>query len=176
MRFKHFCLFFILLAFAAGCATVSVNYDYDPDVNFTNLKTFNWLPNPKSTTRHGLVLNRVKVAVKRELKSKGIVMVSDNPDFLIAIHGDKHSRTTITDWGYSPGRYGRYWGPRNIDVYQYEEGTLILDFVDANIKELIWRGTATGIVDPDLSPEKRTEKINNAVMKILDKFPPTIND
>ena len=172
MRLNHLILSFFLLAFAAGCATVSVNYDYDPDVNFTNLKTFNWLPAPKLNEKHGLVLNRVKTAVKRELESKGIVMVSDNPDFLIAIHGERQSKVSITDWGYSPGRYGRYWGGGGIDVYQYEEGTLILDFVDADIKELIWRGTAIGIVDPDLSPEQRTENINNAVAKILEKFPP----
>lgn len=171
----HLLLSFFLLFFAAGCSTVNVNnvnYDYDPEVNFTNLNTFKWLPDPISATRHGLVVNRIKTAVKRELESKGIVMVLDNPDFLIAIRGEKQLRTDVIDWGYSYGRYGRYWGPGEIDVYQYEEGTLILDFIDANIKELIWRGTVTGIVDPGLSPEKRTEKINKAVAKILEKFPP----
>ncbi len=172
MRLNHIILLLLLLVFTASCATVSVNYDYDPDVNFTNLKTFNWMPDPKRAKKHGLTLKRVKTAVKRELKSKGISLVYEYPDFLIAIHGDKQLRTTITDWGYSPGRYGWHWGRGGIDVYQYEEGTLILDFIDANNKELIWRGTATGIVDPDLSPEKRTENINKAVAKTLENFPP----
>ncbi len=55
MHLNHLLLSFFLLVFAAGCSTVSVNYDYDPKVNFTSLKTFNWLPNPKLTKRDGLV-------------------------------------------------------------------------------------------------------------------------
>ncbi len=71
MSINHFCLFFILLVFSAGCATVSINYDYDPDVTFSDYKTFNWMPHPNLTKRQALVLNRVKTAVKRELRSKG---------------------------------------------------------------------------------------------------------
>ncbi len=99
-------------------------------------------------------------------------MVSDKPDFLIAIYGESQLKTEVVDWGYSPGRYGRYWGPGRVDVYQYEEGTLILDCVDADLMELIWHGTATGAIEPNLSAEKRTKRINNAVAKILEKFPP----
>ncbi len=49
----------------------------------------------------------------------------------------------------------------------------MIDIVDAAKNELVWRGSATDIVDPGLSPEKRTQEINNAVARILEKFPPT---
>ena len=59
-----------------------------------------------------------------------------------------------------------------MDVHQYEEGTLILDFVDADAKELIWRGTATKALDSNPTPEKIEKNIGNVVAKILAKFPP----
>ena len=55
---------------------------------------------------------------------------------------------------------------------EYQEGTLMIDIINAAKNELVWRGSATDIVDPDLSPEKKTQKINNAVARILEKFPP----
>jgi hypothetical protein len=144
---------------------VSVNYDYDPTAKFTGLKTFMWLPDPEPVERHTLVLKRVERAAKRELESKGMVLVPDNPDFLVSVHGERESKISVTDWGFSYGGSG-------IDVYQYEEGTIFIDIVDPDSKELMWRGTARGITDPDLSPEERTEKINNAVTSILVNFPP----
>ena len=62
-----------------------------------------------------------------------------------------------------------------IDVYQYEEGTLVLDFVDGISKELIWRGVGTGEIDRYASPEQQDKGINEAIYKILRNFPPPEN-
>ena len=40
-------------------------------------------------------------------------------------------------------------------------------------KELVWRGSGTGVISQSPSVEERTEKINNAVTEILGQFPPT---
>jgi hypothetical protein len=55
----------------------------------------------------------------------------------------------------------------------YDQGTLILDIVDAKKKELVWRGSANGILDPGASPDKKASKVNEAVTKTLADFPPT---
>jgi Domain of unknown function (DUF4136) len=84
----------------------------------------------------------------------------------------------VRAWGYSYGprtmiRGGFYTGREEIDVYEYEEGTFILDFVDAQSKELIWRGVAKGEVRNYASPVKRDKRINVVVQKVLSDFPPT---
>ena len=58
-------------------------------------------------------------------------------------------------------------------VTQYDEGTLVIDFVDMAKQELVWRGVGTGALDETPTVEQRTENINNAVTKILEQFPPT---
>lgn len=172
MKRLNQCIVFSLAILLIGCSTISVNHDYDPDYNFTRLKTYDILPVPAKAARNELVVKRVVSAIKRNLDAKGIKRDSHKPDFLVAIHGGRQTKVNVVDWGYAYGRYGRHWGPRMVDVYEYQEGTLIIDFVDARTKELFWRGAATGVIDPYASPEERGKIINEAVTKVLDKFPP----
>jgi hypothetical protein len=151
-----------------GCSTLRVNYDYDPETDFSTMKTFDWHPVPPGGSVNDLVVKQVRGEVIQQLEGKGLKSGQEKPDFLIAIHGGKVAKLDIVDWGYSyggPGRYGRY-GPystsRRIDVQEYEEGTLILDFVDTDTKELIWRGTATDALDANPTPDERRKQIQEA--------------
>ena len=64
-------------------------------------------------------------------------------------------------WGYAG---------RRRDVRQYDEGTLVIDVVDANTKSLVWRGVASGEVARGGSSGQRLEQ---AVQKMFARFPPT---
>lgn len=57
-------------------------------------------------------------------------------------------------------------------VSEYQQGTLLLDVVKADNKQLIWRGTATDEVYPELGQEAREKRLREAVQKILAQFPP----
>jgi hypothetical protein len=51
-------------------------------------------------------------------------------------------------------------------------GTLIVDLIDTKAKELVWRGSASRVVDADESPQTREVKVQQAVDKLFDGFPP----
>jgi hypothetical protein len=166
----------LLLVFT-GCSTISVNYDYDVETDFTALKFFNWMPVTPEPGMNDLAVSRVKNAVNRSLQAKGFNLTQSDPDFMIAVHGGSQTKLDVVDWGYSYSRYGRYGGGHygsghRIDTYEYQEGTLILDFIDANAMQLIWRSSATAVVNPNSTPEQREQKVNEAVSKILHNFPP----
>jgi len=155
-----------------GCSSVSVMYDYDAQFDFASLKVYDWMAKPSGvSTRMGFFDERVTHAVNSQLAAKGYEGESTNPDFLIAYHVGVRDRINVQDWGYNYGPRG-YPLDRDISVQQYTQGTLILDFVDPKTKQLIWRGTAQGVVDPGSSPETKEEKVNEAVSRILEKFPP----
>ena len=170
----------VMALLTLGCATYTTNYDYDPSVQFTELRNFNWLNPPGSgQAMDELTVKRIKAAVERELAEKGYSMDTSNPDFLIAAHGGKETNVDVVDWGYTYRgtnhyNYGYARGGRRIDVYEYQEGTLILDFVDATSRELIWRGSVSKVIDPNASPEKRDKTVNEAVTKVLDNFPSVV--
>jgi hypothetical protein len=167
---KSFLVLF-LMGLAVSCSTIyGVKYDYDKSANFTSLKTYDWLPIPVNTNIDSLTIERVKNAVNAGLQAKGLMMTSDNPDFLIAQHLGK--KTEVTDMGYSygPHRIDR-WGGR-ISTLEYAEGSLVLDFVNAESKKMIWRGVAKAEVNNADTPDKKEKLINEAVQEILKNFPP----
>ena len=153
---------------ALSCSGVTVGYDYDTGVDFSGFKSYAWQEIARTIEMNDLVVKRVQAAVNRELQTKGFRLSPDRPDFCITMHVRTRQRVAVTDWG---GPY-RWWGYGGIDAREYEEGVLIIDFLDARNDELVWRGIATGVVDPDLDPVRRTAEINNAVARILEKFPP----
>jgi hypothetical protein len=168
-----------------GCApSVSVNYDYDKNVDFGPLKNYTWLPPPETPSgtvqaeleRNSLLDSRIKTAVNEQLGAKGYQPNSEQPDLLLTYHTGMKDKIDVTDWGYGYGPYagygGAWYGGGGVDVYQYTEGTLILDIIDADSKNLIWRGSMQGTLDPGASPEQREARIKDAVAKMMANFPP----
>jgi len=156
----------LFLLAAAGCSGISASYDFDPRTDFAAYKGYAWLPAPREERMNPLVRDRVVAAVDRALQAKGY-RTSSSPDFKVATHAATENRVSVTDWGYGYWRAGG-----GVDVYQYQVGTLILDIVDAKTNRLVWRGTASGVVDPSPKPEETTKRINEAVEKMLANFPP----
>ncbi|MCW8934757.1 MAG: DUF4136 domain-containing protein [Gammaproteobacteria bacterium] len=189
ISFRNILLASVTFIILNGCSSLSVNYDFNEQVDFTKYKTFDWLPFPKNMKADELNRARFVTAVENNLAAKGISQNTSNPDFVIATHFGKENKIDITNWGYTyapigyyhgygyrhPGNFGyagSYASTGGVSVYEYEQGTLILDVVDAKTKKLIWRATAKAIISPASTPEKQTEKIRNAVHKILKNFPP----
>jgi hypothetical protein len=150
-----------------GCSTNAGKYDHEAKADFTKLKTYDWFVVPESMQVNKLVVSDVRDAVNKELSTKGIRKVSENPSFLIALHISKELKRDYQ--GFSGTRYGSY---RMRLSQVYEEGTMILDFVDPETKKLLWRGSSTTAIKPALTPEEQKKMITEVVSKILDKFPP----
>ena len=171
----------VLLSFMvmASCATVSVTSDYDQSARFDDLKTYAWMTvneEPENTrVNNTLVMSRIHDAIDRQLNRKGYQNTPQNPDFFVAYHASVDEKTQIHSIPYYGGGVGVYgFGAVHTNVYQtrYEEGTLIVDIFNSEGKKLLWRGIAKGTVDRQGDPETKTKRINEAVEKILDRFPP----
>lgn len=172
MKLRSKPVFLLLLLLAAGCSAIyDVSYDYDREADLTQLGSYDWLPIPKEVEADDLVVGRVKRAVNEEMAAKGIRKTTTAPDFLIAMHAGSEEKVTQRDWGYT---YSSYWhrGGGRSRTFRYQEGTLVLDFVDAGTNQLIWRGQAKGFVDRNSKPKKEDKLVDEAVRKILKNFPP----
>jgi len=173
---KIYLLFFVIVIIT-GCSTISVNQDYDPAYDFSKLKTFGFIPITEEAGIDQLNATRLGDAIKANLTAKGYTL-SENADFGIALFFTKDTKTSIQStggYGYGYGYGYRGYGGMGGSTYvtQYEEGTLVIDFVDMAKQELVWRGVGTGALSDSPSVEERTENINNAVSQILAQFPPT---
>jgi len=125
-----------------------------------------------------LLVKRIKTTVDSQLQAKGPVPAEANPDFLIGMQlSGKSTYGGSTGVGVSVGipvgRAGRVSvGGGKSQAIEKKEGTLVLDFVDAKSKSLLWRATASGAVEPKSSPEQQQQRINAVVAEMLSYFPP----
>jgi hypothetical protein len=74
----------------AGCASVKVSFDHDPNANFSGLETYAGVSSTQPKTGDarldGDILNsKIRQAVENQLRLKGYQKATDgSPDFLIA--------------------------------------------------------------------------------------------
>jgi len=166
---------------ATGCSSISVRQDYDTQADFVAYRSYAWIQ--QSTTAVGsakaaqqtntLLDKRIKSAVDTQLAAKGMTLVVENPDALVVYHTGIDNKIEVQDYGYTYPRYGYAgWYGGEVDVYEYNEGTLIVDLIDAKSDQLVWRGTATKIIDETASTQQREANLNEVVAKIFAQYPP----
>lgn len=164
-----------LMLLLACSNELRVYTDYDRSVSIQKLTTYDWLPVKQIESRNSPILineltdKRIKTAVEAQLKEKGYEHSTTSPAMIIHYHIVIENRASVRPepFGYN---YGQYWLRNEVDTYRYEEGTLILDFMDNKNCELIWRGWAVSVLDEDAITE---EMIDKAVVEIFKKFPPS---
>jgi hypothetical protein len=168
------CVLFLCVSCASTNSNVwekvSVDYVYDPEVDFTELKSYEWFPIPSKSIRYPLIIEQIKFEMNRQLKVNNINMVIHKPDFLIALHGGIQSVLPYEDWQYLHRNYEEYALKRRIDMTTYTDDTLMVDFISAKSGTLIYRATANVYTGFEPSPEKRRKLIMEAVTKVIDTF------
>jgi hypothetical protein len=147
---------------------IDVKTDFDHHVNFSAYKTYSWA---KVDTPDPLWNDRVKEAVDRELTAKGWTEVASGGDVSVVAIGTTREKPTLQT--FYDGFDGWMWGGFG-DATTYEEnytvGTLVIDIFDTRTKKLIWRGSASDVLSG--KPEKDEKKMNKAVDKMFEHFPP----
>jgi hypothetical protein len=173
----------VALAMLAGCSSVDVKTDYDPDVDFSKYKTYGWVGNNgvvegSELASYPLAAKRVYESVNKILQERGYQMTDDveTADFAVVLHAGTKEKMQVTNYGGSYGYYwyDPWWGPYggHTDVSYYTEGTLVIDFVDVENREMAWRGMGTGIMKQYSSPEDAQKNLDKVVDRILEGFPP----
>lgn len=161
--YNKFLVLGFLVLFAACARTVdvpkTVNYDYNINFDFTNLKTYDLSPTPTTVIIEELMMERIKTAIDTQMQAKNVKKTSNNPDFLISIYGVRTKIFTTT------------WRGIDEDLI-VEKGKLILQFVDPETNRIIWWGEARAVLDPNGIPAEETRMVNDIVHRILQKFPP----
>ncbi len=173
------------LGLLSGCSGITVYTDYDPSLDFTRYETYAWLTEEEPESGdyridNDLIRKRVRRAVDTQLQVAGFRLVSvEEASFLVGYRVALQDRTQISSSGgsvtygsWGRGRYGGVGYGGGVDSYDYTQGVLILDVMDPQSKELVWRGTAEQRVDEKKSPQEADARINLAYAKILERFPP----
>jgi hypothetical protein len=155
----------LLLLLTAGTSMAqSVQTDYDHAFPLAKLRTFAFYQQqrgPKDPLAASPINDRrIHDALNAQLQANGFAE-SGRPDFKIGYFVTTKAGLDIQD-----NRYGWFQRRGNIDVEQVTEGTLVVVFVDSATEQEVWRGYATGTINP----KHLNEDVTKAVTKLIQKF------
>ena len=136
MKTSHATLSSLAVLALAGCTTLQVRTDYNPQVSFTQLSTYDWVDREADASgdpgvNSPLLKRHIRDAVEGELDRMGYRQVtSGTPDFRIAYRVTTQEKARLVGSGYAgsygygrsyyPGRYGfRWFGGRYFSPYSY---------------------------------------------------------
>jgi hypothetical protein len=167
-------LFCTVIAGAPAMAQ-AVNVDYDHTINFLKFKSYH-LQKVHATDPN--VESRLTIAVDRDLQSRYLHPVDNDPDLIIAVVESNQDAMDYTN--FYAGLNGLDWqrgfgGGGFLDstktVGDIPAGTLVLDMWDGKTKKLIWRGMIT---EPAAvtSNKEADQKMDKAIGQLLAQFPP----
>ncbi len=164
---------FALLLSATNCSPFMVKSDFAATENFNNIRTY-------KIRMDDLKLNdidkdRVLNEISKNLQMKGL-NVSNTPDIIVDVKAqhkkirDIQQNNPIGMWGWG-GPYGWGVGVNRTFATNYNQGSLIIEFRDANTQKLVWQGIGEGLnVD---KPSTKQKQIPILVEQILKQYPPS---
>jgi hypothetical protein len=148
---------------AVGCATPNktiyhdVSYDYDVNVDFSQINTYNWVKLPATSRLDSFNQIRIKDVVNTQLEAKGLKVVVDKPDVYLVMYGGNYKAVDMA-------------AMMNYKVYNI--GRLKLAMYDAESHQEIWWAETRADLFEQLTPAQKDEVIATAVDNILKHYPP----
>jgi hypothetical protein len=169
-----------IAALPAVAAAQKTTYDFDKTAPFPQYRSYSLKEG--TPTKNPLIDNRLVAAIESQLAAKGLVKNESAPDVFVVYHVAFDEQKDISSYSSGPmyGGYGWGWGggwgstTTDVRVREILIGTLAIDVIDAQKKEMVWRGLGTKEIDTNAKPEKRDENITKAVEKIFRNYPPKV--
>ena len=189
IRFSSLIGLFLTLAILGACSSKPyVVTDYLSGYDFSTLKTYHVAEARQETKDEILIspftFSHIHSVIDRELGQRYQQPPADTkPDFLVNYHSvieeklDPGTYDRLYGYGYY-GRGYRYYYPAPLfygttgSARVYNQGSLIVDIVDAKTEKPIWRGVSEKRLRSGLTPQEQREILTSAVVEIISKFPP----
>ena len=164
----------------AGCAMrMNVSSHVEHDADFTQYHTFDWGPADALPTgdprldSNPFFHDYLQGAFEKKLTARGFERSEPGttPDLLIHYHAAINERFDVVEVGFERGDCYDY-DDCLPQVINYEQGTLVVDIVDAHSNKVVWRGWAQDSVEGVIDNQDRMERqLDEAVTRMLERFP-----
>lgn len=163
-----------------GCAS-NVVTDYDSGAAFSDYSSWNFAPTKDGEDAYvSLDGARIRSAIEREMERENLEQRSDGEaDLLVAWRIVTEERLERVGsgfgfgLGFGSGNFG--WGisaPPPIE--KVEEGKLVVELVDSQNKQVVWRAASRRYLNESQSSESRQELIDEIVTDMFEKYPPGV--
>jgi len=182
--FTRTALPFLMLAFFAAPVRAKSNIDLNPNLDFTQYKTFAFIGGVQHLDRLQLNPNEIRDvvhgSVSRALTGRGLKEVGrdQNPDLVVRYLVETNTQVNFSgedNWG-GYDMYTADWWSQAYTVWlssTTRQGALMIDLIDAKRRDLAWR---LFLQQQILNVDKLPEKVDKEIAKGFESFPPTEKD
>lgn len=162
----------LTLLAAVGCATMNVSSHIERDVNFAEYVTYDWGPPDNLPVGDPRLDNNpffndyLQGAIEKRMAAKGFERAAaGQADLLIHYHASVSQKLDVYE---ADNKYGYCYGDCSPQIVDYEQGTLVVDLVDARTKKVVWRGWAQDTMSGVIDNQKRLEQqVDEGVTKMM---------
>ncbi len=166
----------VLTLLVSACATAprSPVVDFNPEYNFSSVKTygFTYSDNIDHTTLDG---SRIEKAIEQEMAIKGLKKVDQKPDILIRFSFTREDKQKIVSFDQHFSHrlwYGGYpFYDNNMDVLDYTEAKLIIEAINPKTQRSVWQAEKTRVERETNSPIEREAQLQVMVSFLLSALP-----
>lgn len=171
-------LLFAVVPMLYVSSQVKVTYDRSNSIDFTAYKTYQIItPEISENSEYKASKSNIELLVNEvgnQMTLRGCKKVTENPDLIIniGINIESKNQTRETSFREAPkymGQRNYHWESEEVVVSEYIEGSVALDFVDAERNKMIWQVNSSRVLS---EKSKNNEKlIIKTVKKIFKKYP-----
>jgi hypothetical protein len=161
-----------LLLLGAACASIDVGANFDPATTLPALTTFDFEPRDAAPTGDARLdgnpffETRLLAAVEFEMSAKGLRRSTANPKLLVHYHASVDKRLDVVQTDIRRG-----YATDTVAYAEWEEGTILVDVVDAATKRVIWRGWGRSDLSGVLAdPHTMDRYVQEVVHKMFERF------
>jgi hypothetical protein len=185
MRFPGFVITVAVALSALACSSSRYQTDFDQQADFSHYSSFAWyqMAEADKGPTEGpsqIIDQRIRSAIADILHDRGFGTAnSSNADLLVTYYTSLSPQTRFhttawgVGWGWGPGwgfGYGYWPGWTTTTVQTFHEGTVIIDIIDREKNQLVWRGVSTRTLGKKSHSD---EKIQQSMARLFAEFPPT---
>jgi hypothetical protein len=165
----------LLTSWLVGCAS-TVAIDYQPDATFANYHSFAFAEQTKEEEARSLDGERIEQAINHELTTRGFKSLPpDQADLLVRYRVEDTLQLKSSGFGYGLG-FGRdslgIGLSTRPDTRATKEGKLIVELVQRDSRQVVWRGAGQRNLTEQMKPEQRTNLIKRLVRDMFERYPP----
>lgn len=177
-----------LILAVPGCSSIEVRSQRDRDFDFSQLEHFAWsgaAPDIQAGAEFASADadDAIRRLISEALQQRGYQLVRpEEADFLLSyrlVVEQRIDERVLNNnlemgpgWGYDSVNEAQYQKKTSATyLMEYTEGTLVVDALQAGGNHLLWRGTAQSEIHTESSPDKRQQRAEQAVKKMMSQFP-----
>ena len=165
----------MLTLWLTGCAS-TVAIDYRPEAVFAEYRTFTFSNAEANEDIRTLDGERIEQAVTRELTTRGLTSTpKDSADLLVRYRVEETVELETSGFGYGFG-FGREHlgvGVATVpDVQAKKEGKLVVELVQRDIRQVVWRGAGQRNLTEQMTPQQRKVLIERLIRDMFERWPP----